>query len=48
MVTRSKKGNNNNPNNDPNNDPPIDDIEDDIDEYGNIKGLIDYNNDKKK
>ena len=51
MVTRSKKGNivdtNNNPN-DPNNGPPIDDIEDDIDEHGNIKGLIDYNNDKKK
>ena len=57
MTTRSKKlsmnidnnNNNNNNNNDNNNDPPpIDDYEDDIDEYGNIKGLIDYSYDKKE
>ena len=55
MITRSMKKsmnidiiNNNNNNNNNNNDPPKEDIEDDIDEYGNIKGLIDYSYDKKK
>jgi len=54
MLTRSKKKsliNNNIPGIPPDqdqNNPPIQDDEDDIDEYGNIKGLIDYSYDNIK
>lgn len=53
MLTRSKKKllNNNIPENPPpeQNNPPIEDNDDDdVDEYGNIKGLIDYSYDNVK